>query len=245
MNVNYSQTLSDAFVVRSNNLKKLVELLERRIGTREIDIQADCIDEIQRQFNTVTEVIAYENSTPKRIRSIHLSVQSEDASKSSARISFREPSWLIPVVSIDITGPEDIVSRLRDEILEVTTGMRPWYHVFAHIDFLTIFGVGIVSIVSLFAIATLFGWVSVTDAPSSDSGNVKADAFLVVFSLISSFVFWGLYRLRNYLFPRIVFIIGQQESRFKLLEKIRWLVICLLVPPLFGIIIWIVKVITT
>ena len=64
MDVRYSEELPQAFVVGPTDLKKLIELLEKRVGV--VDISADCVDEIERKFNTVEDINTYENSKSKR-----------------------------------------------------------------------------------------------------------------------------------------------------------------------------------
>lgn len=213
----YSEELSHAFVVRPDELKKLVELLQKRIG--KVDISVDCVDKIEREFNTVKELIAYENSKSKRIRRIHLSACSDNYSK-SATIVFRD-SFLMGV-SINVNGREDVVSRLKEEILDIVAGMRPWYDIFARLALVTIIGVGFLILLFIFSIFILFEWITVVDSPSSDSKIVKGSALSIVFWLIISLGLWGFYRLRGILFPRAVFIIGQGKLRFRTLEKVRW-----------------------
>ena len=125
----YSKELSHAFVVSPDELKKLVELLQKRIG--EVDISVKCADDFSREFNTVKELIAYENPKPKRIRSIRLGARSDDYSK-SATIVFRDHFFFRSGISIDATGREDVVSRLKEEILDVVAGMCPWYNFAFH-----------------------------------------------------------------------------------------------------------------
>lgn len=81
MKAHYSENLSHAFVVGPADLKKLVELLQKRIG--EVHISVDCIDKIKREFNTVKDLITYQNPKSKRIRSIYISARSNDYSKSA------------------------------------------------------------------------------------------------------------------------------------------------------------------
>ena len=88
MNVNYSDELPQAFVVGPDELKKLVELLEKRIG--EVSISADCIDKIQREFTTVKDLIDYENPKSKRICRIYLTAG--EGFEKSATIAFRDSS---------------------------------------------------------------------------------------------------------------------------------------------------------
>lgn len=113
MNVRYSEELSHAFVVRPDELKKLVELLQKRIG--KVDISADYVDKIEREFDTLKERIAYENPKSKRIRRIHLSARSDNYSK-SATVVFRD-SFLMGV-SISPENDQVALARLEEIIAE-------------------------------------------------------------------------------------------------------------------------------
>ena len=113
-------------------MKKLTRLLQDRIG--KVQISVDCVDGFSREFNTLKDLSTYENSKSKRIYRIHLSARSDDFSK-SATIVFRDSFRFEAEVSIDVTGREDVVSRLKEEILDVMAGMRPWYNVIARVDF--------------------------------------------------------------------------------------------------------------
>lgn len=239
MDVRYSEELSQAFVVSPTDLKKLVELLQKRIG--KVDISADCIDKIEREFDTIKDLIAYENSKSKRICRIHLSARSDNYSKSAA-IVFRDPSWLISGVSINVNGREDVVSRLKEEIRDIVAGMRPWYDVFARIDLGTIISIGFLILLVVLSIFILFEWIPVSDSTSSDSDNAKGSAFSIVFLVITSLGLWGFYRLRRILFPRAVFTIGQGESRFRILETVHWgVVIAFFVSLAAGLVLLIFK----
>ena len=219
MDVHYSDQLKQAFVVSPADLKKLVELLQRRIG--KVNISADCIDEIEREFKTIKDLIAYENSKSKRIRSIHLRARSDDYSRSTT-IVFRKPSWPWNGVSIDITGGEDVVSRLKEKVLDVFSGMRPWYSWIAFADLGAIFLIGYFMLFFIFQISIWFEWTPVLDSPPSASSKARGTVIGTLFLLVVLLGLWGFHRLRGFLFPKLVFTIGQEESRFKLLEKIRW-----------------------
>lgn len=165
MNVRYSEELSHAFVVRPDELKKLVELLQKRIG--KVDISADCVDKIEREFDTLKERIAYENPKSKRIRRIHLSARSDNYSK-SATVVFRD-SFLMGV-SINVNGREDVVSRLKEDILDIGAGMCPWYDVMHRINFSLIScGAWMIGFFMWFlsficALTLKFKWVSLSDS---------------------------------------------------------------------------------
>ena len=215
MSVNYSEELSQAFIVGPDELKKLIELLQKRIG--EVTIRVDCIDKIERKFSTVKELIDYENPKSKRIRRIHLSARSDNYSK-SATIVFRGSFFM--GVSINVNGREDVVSRLKEDILDIVTGMRPWYDIVYN------------SKVSI-TISFIFGMISmlwILSALGYKIGEIGLINFLrdvmpiqLIASIMFVVVWWFLLKKPyGYLFPQASFLIGQGKSRFKTLEKVRW-----------------------
>ena len=140
MNVHYSKTLLHAFVAGASELKKLTDLFQNHIG--KVDIRADCADGFSREFETVGDLIAYENPKPKEICRICLNAHSDDFSK-SATIDFRDFSDLVYSywftspprgVSINFTASEDIVSKLKERTQDVIVGMRPRYHMIHRIN---------------------------------------------------------------------------------------------------------------
>lgn len=231
MNVRYSKELSHAFVVGPNGLKKLVGLFQNRIG--EVEISTDCADDFSREFKTLKDLIAYENPKPKEIQRISLRARSDDYSK-SITIVFRESSWLSSGISIDINGREDVVSRLKEEILDIIAGMHPWYRVMYHINFINPVWIvlGILLVVgflfSFFILLLALGWVPAVPEANrrelmSHLGSIRIVLLIpqVIFFVIAVFS----NKILKSFFPKAVFMIGQGESRFKYKERFQWVVI--------------------
>ncbi len=231
MDVSYSKDLLPAFVVGPDELKKLVELLQKRVG--KVDIRADCADDLSREFKTLKDLITYENPKSKEIRRIHLRARSDDYSK-SATIVFREGSRFSTGVSIDVTGREDVVSRLKEEILDIIAGIHLWYGVMYRINFVNPVWIvlGILLVVGyLFSFSILFlmlGWVpAVPEANRGDLINrLKSIRYILFIPQLIFFVIaiFSNKILKSY-FPKAVFTIGQGKSRFEHQEKVRWVVI--------------------
>ena len=250
MDVHYSDELKQAFVVSPDHLKKLVELLQNRIG--KVNISTDCVDKIERKFNTVKDLIAYENPKLKRISSIHLRARSDNYSK-SATIVFHDSLRFWAGVSIDITGREDVVSRLKEKTLDIIVGMRPWYDMMHRINFSLIScGAWVIvffmSFLSFICSLTLkLKWVPLSDSGEKIIGllaslGIPMSIALVLFCLAALFF----NKLRDFFFPPAVFMIGQGESRFKRKEQFQWVVIIGLgVSLAAGLLLWIFQAIVT
>ena len=225
MSVNYFEELSQAFVVGPEELKKLVEPLQKHIG--KISISTDCMDNIQREFSTVKELIDYENPKSKRIRRIYLSARSDDYLK-SATIAFRDSSSFSGGVSLSITAREDIVLRLKDKILDIVEGTRPWYNPLTRFFDVANIKHWIVYILLVFSMVILIGFLAfkfglISDDKEGIELRDQVRGFIIFPSFIFLFVcFAFLSKPFKCLFPLAVFTIGQGKSRFKSLKRVQW-----------------------
>jgi len=226
MNVHYSKELSHAFVVGPSDLKKIVELLQKRIG--KVEISTGCVDDLSREFKTLKELLAYENPKLKEIRSVYLRARSDDYSKSTT-IIFRKSTRFSSGISIDANGREDVVSRLKEEILDIIGGMRPWYSVMHRVNFfyvffiswLILFTIRILSYIS--ALALKFKWVPVSEELTSLAALPRG--WLLILTILLLVLGFFSNKLRDFSFPPIVFAIGQGELRYKRKEQFQWVVI--------------------
>lgn len=243
MNVNYSEVLPQAFVVGPDELNKLVELLEKRIG--KVSISADCIDKIQRKFTTVKDLIDYENPKSKRICRIYLTAR--EGFEKSATIAFSDSSSFSGGVSLSITAREDVVLRLKDKILDIVEGTRRWYNPLTPFDLTSATHWGIyflfifVAVILIGSIASKFGLIS-----DSKEGIERRDQ-IRIFILLPSFIlayFAFLSKPFKWLFPLGVFTIGQGKSRFKSLKWGQRVVITSAVSLTVGLVLWIIQVIS-
>ena len=241
----YSEELPQAFVVGPEELKKLVDQLQKRIG--EISISADCIDNIQREFSTVKDLIDYENPKSKRICRIYLSARSEDYSK-SATIAFRESPSFSGGVSLNITAREDVVVRLKDKILDIVEGTCRWYNPLTRFDLASATHWGIYWLF-VFAVIILIGFLAFKfGLISDDKEGIERRDQIRAFIMFPSFIvvilcFTFLSKPFKWLFPSGVFTIGQGKSRFETLKRVQWSVVAFAVSLTAGLVIWIIQVI--
>ncbi len=218
MGSHYSVELSQALVVGEDELKKLADLRSERIG--QLEVWADCADDVSRTFKNVNELLAFENVRGKEIRRLHLSARSDDFEK-RARIDFSGSRW--PGIVLDFVGRDDVVSRLRTGVFDLVGGTLPWYAWLHRVDY------GFVAILACFLTwfgsltAVAFKWIPV-DGSKEQNPSGSALAQLMVFGWFGVLLATGilLNRFRNSVFPRAVFLIGQGKSRFQHLERIQW-----------------------
>ena len=220
MDVHYSKELPQTFVIGSSELEEVVALLEEHIGG--VYIRVECADDLSRDFETVQELIAYRNPKSKEILRIYISALSDNHSK-SALIAFVHSTW--SGILIRCKGPEDTVSRLKENILDIIAGMRSWYNIVYNFKF-------------SMTISLIFGTIIGLCIPSAlgykvgEIGEVGLITFLrgvAPISLIAAItfvLFWFLLQKPyKYLFPKAVFVIGQGKSRFEHQQRVRWCVI--------------------
>lgn len=226
----YTVVLSQAFVAGENELKKLSDLLSDRIGP--LEIRADCADEVTRTFKSVKELVAYENSRPKAIRCLRMVAHSEDFKK-RASITLSGSQWR--GISLDFDARDDVVSRLRADVLESLDGMRPWYSKLHRVDF-----------VSMMLLAYFMLWIGLSiyfashpssgGTPKETSPSSSALGNLVIVGLVVLIFGTGitLNRFRDAIFPRAIFRIGQGEARFQHLERCQWGIVISFVVSFVG-----------
>jgi hypothetical protein len=237
MESNYTAELPPPFIARPEELRKLVDLLSDRIGA--VVIKATCADDVSREFSSVKELLAYENVKEREIRGVAFKAASDDYKK-NARVDLSAAKWR--GISLDFQGRDDVVTRLRSDILDIVAGMRPWYAVFHRIDFflaacLLLFTIGI-AVTS--AVAMKWVPVGASTAPSTRGTSREEAVFYVLLVLFLAAAF-ALNRFRDKLFPRGVFLIGQAKGRFKHLEQVQWtVVISFIVSVIAGLVVLVI-----
>ena len=194
-----------------------------------LKIRTDCAGNISRPFETIDDLIAYQNSKPKEILCIYLTARSEDYSE-SVRIRFG--NYFRAKISINLTVGENALFNLKENILDVIAGMQPWYAIMHRINltyafwsgYLILMLIWFLSFVSHLALNFKWGTVSDSDKEITSLAALSRNT-LLAFALL----FWGLgmffNKLRDFFFPPIVFTIGHGKSRFKNKERLQWVVI--------------------
>jgi hypothetical protein len=237
MESSYSTELPPPFIAGPEELRKLVDLLSERIGA--VGIKATCADDVSREFSSLKELLAYENVKDREIRGLALKASSEDSMK-HIRIDLSRAKWR--GISLEIQGRDDVVTRLRADVLDVVAGMRPWYAVLHRVDFFL--GAGFLLFVILMVVlsAVALKWLptGASTAPSTRStSREEAVAYVLLILFFAAAI--GLNRFRDKLFPRAAFLIGQAERRFRHLEQIQWaIVISFIVSVVAGLVVLVI-----
>ena len=241
MDAHYSVELPQAFVAGEDELKKLADVLSDRIGN--LEIRADCADDVARTFKTVKELATFENAKGKEIRRLRFSARSDDFKKRGT-IDLSGLRWR--GISLDFDARDDVVSRLRTEVLDLIGGMRPWYAVLHRVDFASIAFLAYLLLWFGLLIVVALKWVQV-DGSKEHNPSGSALAQLIVYGGLAALFALGivLNRFRDSVFPSAVFLIGQGKARFQHLERCQWgIVIAFIVSFAAGVIVAVWQAIT-
>lgn len=218
MNVSYSKELTHAFVATSTDLKDIVMLLEKHVGG--VEIRADCKDDISRGFDSIEELIAYRNPKSKELHRVYFNARSDNR-LITARIRFLDSIWV--GILIDLTGPEDVVSILKEETLDIISGMCPGYNIMSLRNISWIVGV-VIGAVSMMLIQILYN-IKEIEITFTMLLREILPIQLILGLFLMSICFLAFKKPYNYLFPHAVFRIGQGNSRFERQQNVRWCVI--------------------
>jgi hypothetical protein len=215
--------LDKSFVLKIEDVQKLALAFSTWIGPPTLEL--DCSDGIARSFDTVDAVIQYENPVSKSIRSFRIRAYSKDMlEKATFSLSARDSSSMF----ISLEGVEQHVREVKEAIDDRIDAMRPWYSWLTRMDFITmaIFGC-LFGYLALLVLIALGGVATPTPKPATDDPRGTAVAFLIVFGVFAAALVGGWLGniIRNTVFPKGTFAIGQGEERFRRQENIRWVVI--------------------
>lgn len=218
MDARSTLTPQQAFVAGPDDIKKIAKLLSDRIGS--LTFHATSADAIERQYTDAKVLCESENPWPKRIVDLRFSAQSDDWKK---RVSVRLSESRYWAIDVEINASEGVVERLRQDLIDIIGGMKPWYSRIARIDFvlggLLLFTAASIIVNVMLAV----GWLKSRDWSPSEKARNEALGVSLVFGI---FVLgWGINRIRQWAFPAGLITIGQVQKRHDFLEKIRWTVV--------------------
>jgi hypothetical protein len=220
MDIERSDSLSQAFVLEPDNLKALCEKLGKFVDV--VLLQIDCKDKFTRKFDNVSELLEYENTAKNEIETLRLiGVTTTTLPMFIAAVTFHQAQGRNVYLSIKGDGIKALeANRVIETSLE---GMKPWYDFVARRDFSTI--------LCFFGFIVLMSFVirdAVRGEPSSLSfSTLTAPQITVLLFFCAAVMFAtivlveGLNRLKKKAFPMAVFAIGNGATRHKNKEVIR------------------------
>jgi hypothetical protein len=215
-----------AFRVGEREIRAICNLFAR-LGA--IKLTATCSDRVTREFSSVEQLLAYENPETKRIVGLTVAVRPADYSASKipehtfADVVFNS-QWS-GGISISVDAPDEIATRLKGQLRDILSSVRPWYAVLHKIDFHWAF-LGV--FVAFFVVAiVLLG--KAEPKPLGDSPGALGATYLKLGAIITAVQAAGsvVNALRNKFFPAKCILIGQAQERDKKVEPVQKIVITL------------------
>lgn len=235
-NIDFSKTLWQAFVVDECKLKNLTKLLQKQIGV--VNFSVDFVHGVSYRFETLGELIDYENPKSKEIRRISVHATSDDYSK-SASVFFHNGIGL-PAVAISLKVSQDTLLTLLDEIQDVIRGMRPWYNVLSYLP-----GVYSCGLALLFAFMGLFRsreYISRIIGTFEFENETGEYLILRLIVMLSAALLWfPFYKMLVFAFPSKFFVIGQGKERFNRLKWFHGFIMTFIISSIF----FVMKLVTT
>lgn len=175
-------------------------------------------DRISREYPDAKALCGATNPWPKRLTLVRFVANSADRDK---RATIRFWSNSVSPIRITIRGPEAVVERLRDDLLDLIEGTRPWYDRAARLY---------PSLFVLILASAVFGFY-IHLAVKLIKAKLGAQPPAVEWTING--VWWGTSALLgamitmvySWLFPVGCFTIGQAAAKYQTLEMIRWTVV--------------------
>lgn len=216
-----------ALLLTEEALRRFTNLVNFNGAT--VYLKAKCSDGVDRQFPDLEALLAYENPNKRKITHITILAESEKGYQQSGEaisveVRLGDLSWR--TMQITVWGEDKFVTKTGDDLRELGIECRPWYWPCHAIDFL--------KLSFYICIATgLIGTALLTFMKFSASGiesltifaSIKAFAAGIFYGILLNLMFLLLGKLRDFVFPRVVFEIGQQKRKEAILEKVRWTVV--------------------
>ncbi len=211
-------------ILREKDLSKINEILRGFLDSgASLSFYFDCSDKITREYDSITDAKKYENQNERRITSLWI----YGRSKSPERwVSIRIAGRRLSNVTISLKGPGMAVASCMKKIEEWLTEMRPWYARFAS-PTVYFFGPALVMLLFCFGI---IAWKAVTGKMDNKPLEFTPQFLLTIiasglFGVVSTVM---LNAFHNWLFPVVVFAIGQGDEREKRLASWRSVVLGLI-----------------
>lgn len=224
MSVQFEKTLNHAFVFNEERLGRIAKTLEGEFG--EMNIRVKCLDDGVRTFESIDDLLSYENHKDRRILSIVLYAKNTNDNIEEIRVSLQQNAvWLT------VKGSDPHASQCKDDLCDILTGAKPWYWWLSDKDFGFFFGLFLVCYWILVIYANWEG------TASTDQGNISITKTVVATIIVSiaglSFA-WTMARVRRVSFPFSQFLIGQEKQRASLQEWMRKLIVGTVVMVFVG-----------
>ena len=220
INTEFNWSIDTSFILDEERIKSIAKVLQNH-AKEQLSISISCQDGATRKYENPETLIEYENASKRRIRSLQM--YSGMSWKPTASIKFTRKAIGIsyPFIDVHVIGTEKTASHTNRELKELAEGGRPWYSWISKPN-------------------TFFLWLPfylITAVFSSQPGVVDISHMvlrIIVILTLSIGLAAGVVFIIRLIFPRAVFLIGQEKTRHKTMERARWLTITTLLTATVG-----------
>jgi flagellar biogenesis protein FliO len=185
----------------------------------EVYAEIEFIDSITRKAVSLPNLLAFENSPKRRIKTIEFCARDPSLEK-RGMLRFRDDKYR--PIDLSVSGDADFVTKFGHQLDEMLDGLKPWYSMICKVDFFYVIGFACFLIYALLTII-------VPDAPKDKvlelSKGIKILAILLSSFALIALLIWVLNKFISKFFPLAFFSIGQGVERYKVLENFRWCVL--------------------
>ena len=218
MQVHATGEYSSAIIVDGESIGRLWRHVEDFSAGASATVS--CADGIERKFQKLEDLLAYENPTRAAVKTVEIFGSSRAPDRS---ISVTVGRSYGARAALSVRGEEQEVAAARTRVLDSFAGMRAWYSPVATLDLWMIW----------FAIFMAY-WLIVQLMLPSETPKHPERTFsealqllvkLVLYVAPAFVVIFGVSRLKARYFPMVSMAIGQGARRHGTDEQVRWAVI--------------------
>lgn len=218
MQVHATGEFPPAIIVDADSLQRLWSHIESFAAPASATMS--CADGIERKFETIDELLKYENATRALTRTVEFYGRNRDPERT---ITITVGRTYGAPATLSIRGEEQDVSAIKTRIMDTFAGMRAWYSPAATID---LYIVWMVIFLTIMLVLQLMVPSETQPRPGKSFSEAIRALGSVVAVLASVFlVVVGTSKLRIRYFPLISFVLGQGVRRHQVDEQVRWTVI--------------------
>jgi hypothetical protein len=206
--------------VEPQDLEKLCQLLAT--DGAKLSVLASCVDGTVLESSLIQDILDFENPRYRRFKGVSMRAS---GTAGSASIDIGEDGSATAEFSISYAN-DAAALHLREELLGTFKEMRPGYHWLARFS---IYEVAWAVIAALCVLVVLLIWFRRLVGPPFKASNetetvgTMLDGILVFqgWAIVLGVSVYPLERLRQWLFPRLLFAVGRQQRELERQKKWR------------------------
>ena len=213
-----------SFILRPCTLKKLFDTFQN-YEMKAVEINAICRGSILHKFESLDELLQYENPKSNEIVGIDLFFISTDPDQESLAKLRLVGGFGGAMMDLSIDASSDRILTLKKNINDIFSGIRTRYHFLTPSTIALLTGLSSGLLISI--VCHLWAFELIKTLFNIEKSN-KISEYIIQLALFVVTVIPLLYTyvpIVSYLLPRGVFAIGQGASRFEFQQKVlKWVI---------------------